>query len=318
MSNPPAIAGVVLAAGQGKRMRSEKPKVLHEVCGEAMIDHVLRAIGAAGADRTYVVTGHLGEQVQAHLGDRAQCIDQPERLGTGHAVMMAGPALADFTGNVLVAYGDMPLIKAETYRKLVETQQATGAACVMLTALLDPPRGYGRIIRDSAGRFERIVEEKDCTPEQAAIREVNTGLYVFDGPLLFAALKRVGNTNAQREYYLTDVPEILLKDGHVVESVITPDQVEILGVNSREQLAEVASLLRHRLLREVMDSGVTVIDPATTWIEHDVEIGHDAVIEPFTILRRGTKIGAGAHVGPYAELRGAFVTPGARVEAGTH
>jgi bifunctional UDP-N-acetylglucosamine pyrophosphorylase/glucosamine-1-phosphate N-acetyltransferase len=278
-----------------------------------MIDHVLRAVQTAGVERIYVVTGHKGELVEQHIDGRATCVEQAERLGTGHAVLMTADALADFDGNVVVTYGDMPLIKTETYARLIEHQAAWNCAAVMLTANLTPARGYGRIVRDAEGKFEKVVEEKDCTREQKAITEVNTGLYVFDSKLLFAALAQVRNENAQSEYYLTDVPGILRAEGHRVDIVTTDDEIEILGVNSREQLADVGLQLRWRLLKNWMDEGVTIIDPQTTNIESTVVLRHDCVIEPGCVMRGATQVGERAIIGPNTELINAEIGEGAQV-----
>ncbi len=306
------IAAVILAAGLGKRMRSELPKVLHPVCGKAMIDHALDAVEAAGVQKVLVVTGHKGEEVQAHIGQRALCVDQPERLGTGHAVMQAEAALAEFDGDVIITYGDMPLIKADTYRRLIAHMQSGGSPCVMLTTILENARGYGRIVRDAQGNFLRIVEEKDCNETELALREVNIGLYIFDSRKLFAALKRVTNNNAQGEYYLTDVPEILLKDGGTIDILVAEDPTEMLGVNSREQLAEVSGVLKGWTLSRLMDEGVGITDPASTWIEPDVRVGKETIIEPFTVLRGQTIIGEQCVIGPNCEISNAQV--GARVK----
>lgn len=301
MTAQPTVA-VILAAGLGKRMRSELPKVLHEVNGEAMIDHVLRAVGEAGVERVYVVVGHKGELVRARVGNRAVCVDQPERLGTGHAVLMAEPHLEGFAGNLLVTYGDMPLVSGATYRRMVERQAASQAAGVMLSAVFEDATGYGRIVRDERGEFLRVVEHRDATETERAINEVNTGVYCFDARLLFPALHKVGNANDQGEYYLTDVPEILIGSGQAFEVVVAEDPLETLGVNSRAQLAEVGKHLNQRLLAGLMEDGVTVTDPSTTRIESGCSVERDAVLEPFTILRGITRVSARAVVGPCTEL----------------
>jgi bifunctional UDP-N-acetylglucosamine pyrophosphorylase / glucosamine-1-phosphate N-acetyltransferase len=243
-------AAVILAAGLGKRMKSTLPKVLHPICGEPMIDHVLRAVREAGVEKIYVVTGHMGEQVQAHIGARAVCVDQPERLGTGHAVMQTAPHLAGFAGYIIVTCGDTPLIRAGTFRRLAARVRERALAGAVLTAVLENPAGYGRIVRDSADGVRKIVEEKDATEAERQIREVNTGTYCFDARPLFEALKRVGNRNAQGEYYLTDVVEIMLEGGRRFEAITAEDWTEMIGINSREELAEAEGRMRNRIRSE--------------------------------------------------------------------
>ena len=307
-----AVASVILAAGKGTRMKSELPKVLHPVCGRPMLDHVLGEVqGASGGGKVYVVVGHKGELVAGHVGERAVCVTQAQQLGTGHAVMMAEPHLEGFDGDVLVTCGDTPLIMAETYRRMLERRHEKGYAGIVLTALLDNPTGYGRIVRGTDGTVCKIVEQRDCTPEEAAVREINAGTYCFSGRLLFDALKRVGNKNSQGEYYLTDVIEILIGDGHEIEGVQCHDWTEMLGVNSRKQLAEAGGYMRTRILDGLMVGGVTIVDPGSVWVEAGVSVGRETVLEPGVVLRRGTTIGEGCRIGPNSELIGATVGDGA-------
>lgn len=300
-------AAVILAAGLGKRMRSNYPKVLHPVLGEPMIDHVLRAVEAAGLSPLYMITGHMGAIVQSYVGARALCIDQPERLGTGHAVMQAEPQLANFEGDVVVTCGDTPLILADTFQRLVAHRAEHPGAGIVLTAELDTPKGYGRIVRGNDGSVERIVEEKDASPAERAITEVNTGTYCFDAKLLFQALKRVTNKNSQGEYYLTDVVAILIGDGHRFDAVKASDPAEMIGVNSREQLAECSEVLRRRVLSTLMDGGVTITDPTTTIVDASVMVGQDTTIDPFTILRGSTVIGEQCVIGPSTQISDAVI-----------
>lgn len=301
------IAAIVLAAGLGKRMKSDLPKVLHPICGAAMISHVLTELELAGVTRIVAVTGHKGELVRAEVGTRAECVTQAQQLGTGHAVMMAGPALADFAGAAIVTCGDTPLIRAETYAALLAAQREKGSAGIVLTAVLPDATGYGRIIRDADGGVRKIVEQKDATEAERAVREINTGTYCFAAQKLFKALERVGTNNAQGEYYLTDVLEILLGDGEKVDALIADNAAEMMGVNSRAHLAEAAAVMNARLVRGLMDDGVTVVDPAATWVDRGVKVGVNTVIEPGCALRGKTTIGEACKIGPHSEIRDAEI-----------
>lgn len=239
-------AAIVLAAGEGKRMKSDRAKVLHEVAGVAMIDRVLESIREAGIDEIVVITGHREEQVREHLGAGVPCVTQPEPKGTGHAVMFAEAALREFDGAVLVACGDVPLLRSETIRAAFDEFESLGAAAVVLTTEVDDPTGYGRVLRDEKGDVIRIVEHKDASEAERQVREINSGTYVFDAKALFAALNRVTNDNAQGEYYLPDVIEILLHDGRRVGAFRMDDAVEAMGVNSKEELAKAEEALVRR------------------------------------------------------------------------
>lgn len=239
-------AAVVLAAGEGKRMKSDRAKVLHEVAGVAMIDRVLESIWDAGIDEIVIITGHREEQVREHLGEGVRCVTQPEPKGTGHAVMFAEPALKGFDGGVLVACGDVPLLRAETIRAAFDEFDRLKAGAVVLTTEIDNPTGYGRILRDDKGDVTRIVEHKDATEEEKGVQEINSGTYVFDARALFSALKQVTNHNAQGEYYLPDVIEILLREGRRVGAFRMKDAEEAMGVNSREELEKAERALTKR------------------------------------------------------------------------
>jgi bifunctional UDP-N-acetylglucosamine pyrophosphorylase/glucosamine-1-phosphate N-acetyltransferase len=238
-----APAAIILAAGKSTRMKSDTPKVLHELCGRPMIDYVLDAVREAGAERIVVVVGHQADRVKAALRDHpgVEFALQAEQKGTGHAVMVCEKALSDHDGPVLVVAGDTPLLKGSSLARLLAS--LSEAKCVVGTAVTDENEGLGRIVRNEAGEFERIVEQKDATPEQAAIREINTGCFAFDGKLLFEALKDVRPENVQAEYYLTDVPEILKRKGHRVVALDAMDISEAMGVNTQEQLAAVEEVL---------------------------------------------------------------------------
>jgi len=294
--------GIVLAAGQGKRMKSKTYKVLHPVCGKPMVGHVTDALAQAGIDRTLVIVGHGADAVRDYLGERAEYVMQHEQLGTGHAVLQAAPILAGEEGLSIIVCGDTPLIQGETIQRLAEYHEQSGAAATILTAEVDDPAGYGRIIRGHDGEVARIVEHKDCSAEEAAVREINTGTYVFDNRKLFAALKQVTNNNAQGEYYLTDVFRILNEAGERIAALCIEDVTETIGVNDRIALAEAERYMRERIVKRHMLNGVTIIDPAHTYIESEVVIGSDTTIYSGTILKGRTVIGEDCVIGPNADI----------------
>lgn len=301
------FTSIILAAGMGTRMRSEFAKVLHPLCGVPMIEHVIDRVKEAGADRTVVVVGHLAEHVQRVIGARVEYVYQAEQKGTGHAVMQTESLLAGVTGPILITYGDTPLYRGETFRKFVEGHVASGAKGSILTAIVNDPTGYGRILRSEAGDFARVVEQKDATPEEAKVQEINTGTYCVEGDMLFQALRALTTDNAQGEYYLPDVFTWLLRQGHGVRAQLIDDPAEALGVNDRVQLAEAETILRGRLREEWMRRGVTIVDPASTYIDARVQIGVDTVLFPGTMLEGETVVGAKCRIGPYTHLRDAAV-----------
>lgn len=305
-----SLHAIVLAAGQGKRMKSKLYKVLHPVCGKPMVLHVVDLAKALGAERTVVVVGHGAEAVRAAMGERAEFVMQEQQLGTGHAVMQAAPLLAEADGTTIVLYGDTPLLTAETVGQMVKAHQAQGGAVTLLTAHLANPTGYGRIIRDDSGAVIGIVEEKDCTEEQRRITEINTGTYCFDNRKLFAALKQITNENAQGEYYLTDVIGIMNQAGEKAAGFVMSDPMESIGVNDRVALAEVEALMRRRINHRHMLQGVTIIDPEQAYIDVDVQIGQDTVIHPGTILRGHTVIGTDCEIGPDTEITDSTIGSG--------
>ncbi len=298
---------LILAAGKGTRMKSDKPKVLHWVGGKPMLAHVVEAARAIGASRTIAVVGFGGEQVQLEMGAGLEYAIQSEQLGTGHAVMQAQPILADFSGTVLVLCGDTPLLTTGTLQKLCNAHRDTGAAATVLTARLENPAGYGRILRDDAGGVVGIVEQKDASPKQLAIDEINTGIYCFESAPLFHALKNLTCSNAQKEYYLTDVLAILANSGQKVDAVQTEQFQETLGINSRVQLAEAEAILRRRKLLELMESGVTIMDPASTFVDAQVTVGRDTVLYPFTWLEGATVIGENCSIGPNTRIADSMI-----------
>ncbi|MFB6617753.1 bifunctional UDP-N-acetylglucosamine diphosphorylase/glucosamine-1-phosphate N-acetyltransferase GlmU [Streptomyces sp. NPDC085524] len=317
-ANRPA-AVVVLAAGEGTRMKSATPKVLHEICGRSLVGHVVAASRELDPEHLVVVVGHAREQVTAHLAGidaDVRTAVQYEQNGTGHAVRMALEELGGAPdGTVIVVCGDTPLLTGETLRQLAATHTADGNAVTVLTAEVPDSTGYGRIVRDSeSGAVKAIVEHKDATDAQRAIREINSGVFAFDGALLADALGKVRTDNSQGEEYLTDVLGILREAGHRVGAAVGADHRQILGINNRVQLAEARALLNARLLEQAMLAGVTVVDPAGTFIDVTVTFGQDAIVHPGTQLLGATHIGEGAEVGPNSRLKDTQVGAGARVD----
>jgi bifunctional UDP-N-acetylglucosamine pyrophosphorylase/glucosamine-1-phosphate N-acetyltransferase len=293
-------AVVILAAGEGTRMKSRTPKILHTLSGRSLLGHAIAAASGLAPERLVVVVGHAREEVAAAAvaaAPQAGIVVQEQQLGTGHAVRMVIESVGAMSGTVIVTYGDMPLLRGRTLSELASRHAATGNAVTVLTARGDFP-GFGRIVRDADGAFLRIVEERDATEAERAIDECNSGCYAFDGALLADAIKRVTTNNSQHEEYLTDVVEILRGDGHPVGTVVAAEAAEIRGVNDRVQLAQARRALNDRVLRDWMLAGVTIIDPASTWVDVTVTIGQDAQIGPQTQLEGATVIGAGAQIGP--------------------
>ncbi len=312
---------VVLAAGKSTRMKSALPKVLHEVCGRPMIEYVLDAARAAGVTRIVAVVGHRADLVRAQLsqyGDVEFAL-QSEQQGTGHAVMMCRDQLASHRGSVLVLAGDTPLLKSESLAALLKTQIDTQAAAVIGTTETEANHGLGRIVRDAAGQFERIVEERDATDEQRRIREINTGCYAFDSQALLGALDRIRPDNSQAEYYLTDCPLVLKRDGRIVSAANVFHIDEAMGVNTRVQLADVTRAIQQATMSRLMLSGVTVVMPEVTFIDPRAQIGADTVILPFTHIHGPVVIGANCRIGPHAVLEGAVnVASGSHVAPFSH
>ncbi|MDM7461421.1 MAG: NTP transferase domain-containing protein, partial [bacterium] len=304
------LTAIVMAAGKGTRMKSEHPKAITPLLGQPLTSYVLRALEQAGVQPTIVVVGHGADLVEQALGEQYLYALQADQLGTGHAVMDAVPHLPSEAEYALIASGDSPLVTPEVFASLYETARQTEAACVLATAILEDPTGYGRILRDEGGNIVGIVEEKDATPEQRAIREVCTSFYCFRVDALRDALPRLSNQNAQGEYYLTDVVGILAGQGARVVAWQSPDPTLLLGVNNRWELAQAAQALRMRILKKLCLDGVSVVDPATTYIEPTVQVGRDTVIEPNTHLRGNTIIGANCTLGPDLYLQDSVVGEG--------
>nr|WP_280521509.1 bifunctional UDP-N-acetylglucosamine diphosphorylase/glucosamine-1-phosphate N-acetyltransferase GlmU [Paenibacillus mangrovi] len=305
---------IVLAAGQGKRMKSKLYKVLHPVCGKPMVGHVLNTVKQVNCERSIVIVGHGAEAVQSYLGETAEYVLQEQQLGTGHAVKMAKDLLGSEEGSTIVICGDTPLVTAETLEALTELHESNNAAATVLTAYTENPKGYGRVIRSEDGSVLRIVEQKDCSPEEDAVREFNTGTYCFDNAKLFAALEKVTNQNVQQEYYLTDVIGILVGQGETVLGYMTEDYAESIGVNDRLALSEAERLMRERINKRHMLNGVTIIDPASTYIGADVTIGSDTVLYPGTVLKGSTVIGKDCQIGPQSDIKDSVIGDGVAIK----
>ena len=295
-----AVTAIILAAGEGKRMRSRQPKILHRLCGRPLVGYPLR-LARTFADRVVMVVQPSADGVAQVAGEGVLTVVQRERLGTGHAVVQAKDACGE--GTILVLPGDMPLLTVETIERLLNHHKAASAAATLLTAIVDNPAGYGRVLRQR-GRVARIVEDRDATDDQKKINEIGTSVYCFDARRLWSALAEVRPDNDQGEYYLTDVVAILSRAGATVEAVTVADPSEAQGVNDRKQLAAVAVVQRRRILDRLMESGVTIVDPASTYVEDTVTIGPDTVVQPQTVIEGATVIGSECVIGAGSHVSG--------------
>lgn len=307
MENAKPLVAVVMAAGKSTRMKSRTPKVLHPVAGRPVIEFILQAArDGCGATDAVVIVGYAAEQVRDHLdaawGGTVRFATQEPQLGTGHAIMQAGPLLEGFEGDLLALAGDTPLVTADVLRTLADRHRASGAAATMLTALMDDPGSYGRVVRGANGTVGYIVEARDASADELAVREINTSIYCFQARPLFAALARLRPDNAQGEYYLTDVIAMLIADGQRVEAVVSPDPDVVMGVNTRVELAKAAAIVRARALERLMLDGVTVLDPASTYVDVGVMVGADTVLYPGTYLEGNTVVGEGCVIGPHTHM----------------
>jgi bifunctional UDP-N-acetylglucosamine pyrophosphorylase/glucosamine-1-phosphate N-acetyltransferase len=296
---------MILAAGESTRMNTKLPKVLHEVCGRPMLAYVLDACREVGVGRILVVVGYNKDQViERYRGcDDIVFVEQAEQKGTAHAIMCCTEHIADFKGQALILCGDGPLIRSETLKILLDKHSSEMSAATLATTVLDNPAGYGRIVRDSYGNIQGIVEDKDCTNKQRRIKEINPSYYCFDVPVLLEALEKIRPDNVKGEYYLTDALHVIIATGHKVVAVTAVAAGEALGVNDRAQLSEASKIMQKRIQNRLMNSGVTIVDPDNTWIDARAEIGLDTVIEPFTCIEGEVKIGQDCRVGPFAYLR---------------
>ena len=312
------LAIVILAAGQGTRMKSSLPKVLHPIAGRPLVGHVVATARALSAQYVRVVVRHERDRVAEAVQDDGadlEVVDQDEIPGTGRAVEVALDRIpTEFGGDVLVLSGDVPLLEADALRRLIETHRASGAAATVLSAQMSDPTGYGRVIRGADGTVERIVEQKDASPDEAAVDEINAGVYVFRAAPLRTHIRRLTTANAQGERYLTDVIGLLRGEGETVAASVAPDPRVALGVNDRVQLAEAAAILNARIVRRWQLEGVTILDPATTWIDEDVVLARDVTILPNTQVLRASTVASGAVIGPDTTLVGCEVGEDATVK----
>lgn len=296
---------IILAAGKSKRMNTKMAKVLHEVCGRPMLSYVLDSCRQAGVKKIFVVVGFSSEQVQERFADADDIvwITQEKQLGTGHAVLCCKEYLKDFKGQTLVLCGDGPLIRTDTLAKIIKEHEEGHAAATLATAVIDDPKGYGRIVRDGSGNIRGIVEHSDCTKEQLEIQEINPSYYLFNNTLLFSMLDNIKPDNAKGEYYLTDVISGILATDHKVLAIKAVLPEEALSVNSRAQLSEISKIMQKRIMKQLMEDGVTIVDPDNTWIDVRAKIGQDTIIEPFTYIKGQVSIGRNCRIGPFAYLK---------------
>ncbi|WP_010246305.1 bifunctional UDP-N-acetylglucosamine diphosphorylase/glucosamine-1-phosphate N-acetyltransferase GlmU [Acetivibrio cellulolyticus] len=308
------LMAVILAAGEGKRMKSKKSKVLHTACGLTLIDWVYRSVRDAGVDESVIVVGHKAEDVKESMGNDVLYAYQDKQLGTGHAVMQAEQYFKGKDGQVLVLCGDTPLITSETISNTFKIHRENNNSATVITAELSNPAGYGRIVRDVSGNVLKIVEDRDASKEEKIINEINSGMYCFNIKDLESALGELGNNNSQGEYYLTDTIEILIRKGLKVGAVKVEDSNEILGINDRVQLSMASEILRKRILVNHMKNGVTIIDPSSTYIDVDVQIGMDSVIYPSSIIEKGTVIGEDCIIGPASRIVDSKIANGVEVK----
>ena len=298
------LSTIILAAGKGTRMKSDLVKVLHPLLGVPMLSYPIDlSLNGINSGKTIVVVGYQGEKIRAHfIDDRLTFVDQGDPIGTGHAVLCTEDHLKGFKGRVLILCGDVPLLKRDTVRRFIDAHKSSGSTITVMTAILEDPAGYGRIVRMDGGLIRRIVEEKDASPPEMAIREVNAGIYCVDSPFLFEALRRVSTDNAQGEYYLTDIVAIANQQGKRAYGFAVEDPTEVMGINTRVDLAKADEILRNELLTQMMLDGVTIVDPKTTYIDKTVRVGRDTTIYPNCYLQGETIIGERCIVEPNSQI----------------
>ena len=308
-------AVIVMAAGKGKRMKSNLPKVLHNLAGKPILNYVLDAVNQLEVKRKILIVGYESDKIKKSIGDKIEYVEQKEQLGTAHAVLQTEKLLSGFKGDVLILSGDVPFLTVKILKGFLKYHQANNFCCTLLSTVLKNPKGYGRIIRDKRGEIKGIIEEVDLSTDKKKITEINSGIYCFNKEKLFQALKKVTPNNKQGEYYLTDTVKILLGEGLTVGNIIVKDYSEILGINNRLDLADASQKVYQKILQDLMLQGVTVVDPNSTFIEQGVKIGQDSIIYPFTIIEKDTKIGSNCFIGPYSHLIDADIGKGVKVWA---
>ena len=297
------VACIVLAAGEGTRMKSETPKVLHSIYGKTLIEYVLDTLEKLGINKTVTVIGYKSRDVAKFIGSKSEVVIQEKRLGTADAVKQGLKKLSGFKGDILILCADAPLISNETLQALIEVSRRSKNDCAVLTATIKNPTGYGRILRNDEGQIVKIIEEKDASLYEKVIEEINTGVYCFKAKSLFENIDKIKPNRIKKEYYLTDIIEIFSSQDSVVESYETIDIEEIIGINSRFELIQAHKIMRQRIIKRIIDSGVTIVDPNTVYIDEDVEIGMDTIIEPFVRIERNVKIGKKCQLGPFLRIR---------------
>lgn len=302
------IKSVILAAGKGTRMKSDKPKVLHTIFDKTLLGYIIDAVNKTGlADENFVIVGHQAERMEEFLKNNyqnAKPVLQSPQLGTGHAVSMVVPYLKDFKGQVIILNGDLPLIRPETIKEIIESHNSNGSDLTIMSAIFEDPTGYGRVIKNEQGHVEAIVEEKDTTPEQKAVKEINAGVYVLNWEKISPAFAELKSDNAQGEYYLTDIVKWANKQNMKVKAYILKDNEELFGINCKAQLAEATKMMNRRVINKHLENGVQIIDPETTWISPETEIGADTIIYPSCYINGKNIIGKNCKIGPFAHFRG--------------
>lgn len=310
-------AVIIMAAGKGKRMKSNLPKVLHNLAGKPILNYVLETVNQLEVKRKILIVGYKSNKIRELIGDKIESVEQKEQLGTAHAVLITKKLLSGFKGDVLILSGDVPFLTVKTLKRLLKYHQDNNFCCTLLSAVLKKPKGYGRIIRDKKGEIKGIIEEADLSADRKKINEINSGIYCFNKEKLFQVLEKITTDNKQGEYYLTDTVKILLNEGLTIGNIIIKDYSEILGINNRSDLADASKKVNQKTLQDLMVQGVTIVDTNSTFIEQGVKIGQDSIIYPFTIIEKNTKIGKNCIIGPNSHLIDSRIEKGVKVWAST-
>lgn len=308
-------AVIIMAAGKGKRMKSNLPKVLHNLAGKPILNYVLETVNQLEVKRKILIVGYKSDKIRELIGDKIESVEQREQLGTAHAVSQTKKLLSGFKGDVLILSGDVPFLTVKTLKRLLKYHQDNNFCCTLLSAVLKKPKGYGRIIRDKKGEIKGIIEEADLSADRKKINEINSGIYCFNKEKLFQVLEKITTDNKQGEYYLTDTVKILLNEGLTIGNIIIKDYSEILGINNRLDLANASKKVYQKTLQDLMVQGVTIVDTNSTFIEQGVKIGQDSIIYPFTIIEKNTKIGKNCIIGPNSHLIDSRIGKGVKVWA---